>query len=137
MIDPSTFREAIRTTTVSYPVPFIFGLLLLFSLLCFGGGFAADGGLRWLLAGTASVSALTAFISWGYALLRKPELLRSERHALLVRYFEALGNKDMDPKTRERVSNAILAAAEQLVPKSRPANGSRTTQLVDKEKNDG
>ncbi len=100
MIDPRTFKEAIRTTTVSYPVPFIFGLLLLFSLMCFAGSLASAGGLKWLLAGTGLLSALIAFVSWGYALLRRPDLLRSEHHQQIVRLFDMIGDSEMDQATR-------------------------------------
>lgn len=117
MIDPRSFREAIRTATVTYPVPFVFSTLLLFSLLCFGGSLSVTGLLRWLLAGTAIFGAISAVSAFGYALLVKPELLRSESHALLTRYFDVLGDSEMDPTARERVSSAILVVAEDRMSK--------------------
>ena len=117
MIDPRSFREAIRTATVTYPVPFFVGVLLLFALLCFGGGLTVLGMLRWLLAGTAIVASASAIAAFGYALIRRPELLRSESHALLTRYFDVLGDRDMDAATRERVGNTILGVAEPRMPR--------------------
>ncbi len=80
MISPRTFNEGIRTTALSYPLPFMIGVLLLFALLCLAMSFGAHDGLRWLIAGTGVFGALAAFLTWGYALARRPELLRSERH---------------------------------------------------------
>jgi len=100
VISPRTFREAIRTTTVSYPVPFLSGIFLLFSLLCLVESIAADGGLRWLLAGTGVVGALAAFLAAGYALVRKPELLRSESYQERVLLINIIGDSEIDQATR-------------------------------------
>jgi hypothetical protein len=113
------------------------GILLLFALLCFGGSFGAEDGLRWLLAGTALVSTLVALLSWGYALFRRPELLRSESHSLLTRYFDVLEDSEMDPATRERVSNVILGSAEELLPKRLAETGQRKAQGGAQERDNG
>jgi hypothetical protein len=111
VIDPRSFREAIRTATVTYPVPYVVSVLLLFSLLCFGGSLTVTDALRWLLASIGAVAALGAVASFGYTLLAKPELLRSESHLLLTRIFDAVGDSDMDTKARERLTRAMLDAS--------------------------
>lgn len=74
------FQEAIRTATVTYPIPFAFAVLLLFALLCFGGSLLAEGALRWVLVGTALFSTVSSVGLLAYAVLFNTELLRSERH---------------------------------------------------------
>lgn len=128
MIDPRSFREAIRTATVTYPVPFFVGILLLFALLCFGGSLAVVGALRWLLAGTAMVATASAIAAFGYALICQPDLLRSESHALLTRYFDVLGDRDMDATTRGRVTDTILGVAETRMPKELADERHRKTE---------
>jgi hypothetical protein len=112
------FQEAIRTATVTYPIPFAFAVLLLFALLGFGGSLVAAGVLRWLLAGTATFSALSAILLFGYALLWRPDLLRSERHVLMMQISGTIGDRDMDPAARERLSYAVLEIDDRRRPKS-------------------
>ena len=137
MIDPRSFREAIRTATVTYPVPYVVSVLLLFSLLCFGGSLTVTDTLRWILAGVGVLAALSAMLAFGYALLVKPALLRSERHALLTRYFEVLGDSDMNATARERVSHAILDVVEPLVPKRLVKDDPRGPSGSGQESSDG
>ena len=82
MIDPRSFGPALRATKVTYPVPYMVTILLLFSLLCFAGSLTVNDALRWLLAGTGVVAALSAGLGFGYALLFDPPLLRTEFYAL-------------------------------------------------------
>jgi hypothetical protein len=70
----------------------------------------------------------------GYALVWKPELLRSESHSLLTRYFDVLEDSEMDAKTRERLSNVILGSAEELLPKRLAARGTQKVDGVQEEK---
>ncbi len=68
-----------------------------------------------------------AFGLAGYAVLRKPELLRSERYSLLHRYIDVLDNSDMDAATQERLGKMISGFAEEPRPKKAVAR-SRPTQ---------
>jgi hypothetical protein len=81
--------------------------------------------LRWLLAGIGTIAALGAMAALGYALLVRPELLRSERHSLLTRFFDVIGDSEMDATARERISLAILGATEGRGTKHQSAADSR------------
>jgi purine-cytosine permease-like protein len=117
MLEPGPFREAIRTATVSYPIPFIVAVLLAFALSCFGAATLATDVLRWLVAGTGMVSALGAILIAGYAVVRKDGLLRSERHILAMRYMEALGDSDMDAAKRADLGKFIQRLNEPAMSK--------------------
>jgi hypothetical protein len=117
-MDARLFQEAIRSATVTYPIPFVFGILLLFAVLCFGGSLIAHDWLMVLLAVIGSLSAVSAIALVGYAAGFKPELLRSERHVLSMRIAHILGDKDMDAGTRERISHIVFDPGERLTPKS-------------------
>jgi hypothetical protein len=71
------FREVVRTVTVSYPISFQIAALLTFTLGCFGGALVASDALRWLFAGVGASTPFAAIGFAGYAMLRKPDLLRS------------------------------------------------------------
>ena len=81
-MDARTFQEAIRSATVTYPIPFVFGVLLLFSILCAGGVLFSNGWRSVFLAvlgGSCAVAAI-ALVACSFAF--RPELLRSEQHVL-------------------------------------------------------
>ena len=117
-MEASGFQQAVRSATPTYPIPFAFAIGLLFAALCFGGSLEVEGALRWALAGTAIFATLSSFGLLGYAVLAKNELLRSEQHVLLMAVSNVIGDRDMDPATRERVSRAVLEAADKRLPKS-------------------
>ena len=112
------FQEAIRSATPTYPIPFAFAISLLFAALCFGGSLKVEGILRWVLAGTAVFTTLGGFGLLGYAVLFKNELLRSERHVLLMEISGIIGDSETDPAARERVGLAVLNVVERRLPKS-------------------
>jgi hypothetical protein len=117
MIEPGSFREATRTVTVSYPIPFLVATLLAFGLGCFGGALAAWGPLRWVFVGIGAFTALIAIGLAVYAVLHKPDLLRSERYSLFNRYFDMLGDAEMDQAARDAAGKTILGFIEPAVPK--------------------
>ncbi len=117
-MDARLFQEAIRTATVTYPIPFVFSILLLFAVMCFGGSLLAQPGLMILLASVGSISTASAIVLVAYATLAKPELLRSERHVLSMRIAHIIGDKDMDPVTQDLINQAIVGPADALTPKS-------------------
>jgi hypothetical protein len=116
--DARLFQQAIRTATVTYPIPFVFSILLLFALLCFGGSLIAHDGLLVLLATVGAVSAISAIALVTYAACFRPELLRSERHILTMTVAHILGDKDMDTKTREHLSHIVSDPGDRLTPKA-------------------
>ena len=123
MIDPSSFREAIRTVSVSYPIPFLFATLLAFAVCCMGGAVAATDVLRWLFAGVSVIAALIAFALAIYAVLHKPELLRSEHYTLVSRYFDMLGDVEMPQSARDAAGRTILGVAEENTAKKAAIRG--------------
>jgi hypothetical protein len=111
MIGASGFRETIRTATVSHPIPFILAVLLAFALACFGGAAAATGVVSWIMAAAALFSMLSGIAITCYAVAFKESLLRSERHSLVMRYIEAVGDSD-DPATRTVLSETLPTLIE-------------------------
>lgn len=108
------FREILRTLTVTYPIPFVFAVLLGFALGCGALALRADGPLLWvfaslMVAAFGSGVGLVALAAW-----RRPMLLRSERHALSQRVLEiaADGDNDMDPASRERLVAEAMREAK-------------------------
>ena len=111
-MEARSFQQAVRTAPPTYPIPFAFAVSLLFAAFCFSLSTRVEGGLRWLLAGTAAFATVGASGLLGYAARYKNELLRSERHVLLMEISGIIGDSEMDPAARERVSRALLEAAE-------------------------
>ena len=131
MIEPRSFREATRTVTVSYPIPFLVATLLAFSLGCFGGALATSAALRWALTGTGALTTLAAVGFAADAVLHKPDLLRSERYSVLNRYIDLVGDNEMSTTDRATLDRTMLAFLDEDVPKKavssqdEPGNGDR------------
>jgi hypothetical protein len=131
VIDVRAFREAIRTVTVSYPIPFIVCVRLAFALACFVGALIASDILRWLFAGSGIASLLAALVLVGYGVFGRPDLLRSERFTLLSRYFEVIGDSTMTPEARGTM-NLLLATMDDESRKG-PAEGASGGTAEDEE----
>ncbi|MGD0430619.1 MAG: hypothetical protein ABSA58_05955 [Acetobacteraceae bacterium] len=110
MMDARILHEAIRSATVTYPIPFVFGVLLLFAVLCLGGSMAASEWLRVLLAALGTGGFVSAVALVAYAIILKPETLRSEQHVLSMRMAQIIGDKDTDPAVRERLTHMVIDA---------------------------
>ena len=152
-MDTRSFREIVRTVTVSYPIPFLFALLIAPSavlangvvqggvlsyllrnqgigtgrqslLFCFTGAAVLQGPKSWVFAATGIVSFLVAVGIAIYAVMRKPDLLRSERYSLVNRYIDLLEDGDMDQTTRDAAAKTIDGYMEESVPK-RTLSGSK------------
>jgi hypothetical protein len=130
------FQQAIRTATVTYPIPFMVGILLLFALLCFGASVATEGVHRWVLTGTAAIAAVAAIGILMYTVCVRPDLLRSESHVLMMTVTNIMGDKEMDPEQRERVSRALLDVLGHRRPKGSSFDETRPPNRR-KENNDG
>jgi len=115
------FHEVVRTVTVSYPIPFMMTCLLAFALGCIG--FAMTTATPWIAAVlivTACLIALAAVAFGGYALLRRPDLLRSERFNLLNRYIDVVGDHEVN---RAGLDRTMLAFLDEDVPKKAVPRG--------------
>jgi Na+(H+)/acetate symporter ActP len=117
-MDARILQEAIRSATVTYPIPFVFGVLLLFAVLCLGGSLITTDWLRILFAALGVVSALSAIAFVAFAITFRPETLRSEQHVLSMRMAQMIGDKDMDPALRERLSHLVVDADDRPRAKS-------------------
>jgi hypothetical protein len=117
-MDARTFQEAIRSATVTYPIPFIFAILLLVTVLSGGGMLLSTGWRSVFFATVGGFCALAAVALVASAFAFRPELLRSEQHVLRMTMASIIGDRDMPPDARERVSHAVLEAGGPLRPKS-------------------
>jgi len=110
--DPGSFREIVRTAKTEYPIPYLSAVLGALALSCLGltadipaaAAFAA--GALGMLAGPAAIGLPVR------AALRRPELLRSERHSLANRAFDVFLDPETSASAREQtgsVMNAFLA----------------------------
>ncbi|MCX7383157.1 MAG: hypothetical protein NT133_17495 [Alphaproteobacteria bacterium] len=126
MLEPSGFREAIKTADVSHPIPFLFVVLLAFAVSCFGVAVLAGDLLRWVVAG-AGVIAMTSAIGMAiFAMIARPELLRSERHSLVTRAIDILGDSDMDPVTVESVERMVVETGRWSLSQERSRKGRKS-----------
>lgn len=107
-MDARILQEAIRSATVTYPIPFVFSALLLFAALCLGGSMVTFGWLQVLLAVLGAAGFASAVVLVAFALMFRPETLRSEQHVLSMRMAQMIGDKEMDPAVRERLSHLVI-----------------------------
>ena len=116
MTDPRTFREIVRTVTVSYPIPFLVALLVAAGVICLGMGAVGKNRVAWLAAGAGGVMIVAACAIAIYAVLRRPDLLRSERHSLMTRAIDILMDKDVSERARDRAGTLLdgLLAQEDI-----------------------
>jgi hypothetical protein len=117
-MDSRLFQEAIRSATVTYPIPFLFGILLLFAVLTLGGSIVVSDWLRILFAMVGTASFLSAIVLILYAVRSRPDLLRSEQHVLRMTMAHMIGDRDMDAATRERLGLMIVDPEDRPGPKN-------------------
>jgi glucan phosphoethanolaminetransferase (alkaline phosphatase superfamily) len=72
-VDARILQQAIRSATVTYPIPFVFGILLLFAILCFSGSLLGSDWLRILLAVCGAFSMVSAIVLVAYAIGFRPD----------------------------------------------------------------
>jgi len=121
---PSTFREIVRTVTVSYPIPFMFAVLIAVLLFCFSGAAIVREPLAWIFAATGVTAFIVAVGVAIFAIVRRPDLLRSERYSLVNRYIDVVGDNEMNRPDRAGLDRTVLAFLEEDVPKKAvPARG--------------
>jgi hypothetical protein len=78
-----------------------------------------------LLAAVGTGSAVSAILLVAYAITSRPETLRSEQHVLSMRMAQMIGDKDIDPAIRERLSHLVIDSEDRprpkyLEPRARP-----------------
>ena len=121
MLEPSGFREVVRTVTTGYPIPFAFATLLAFALACLGLATFGPDTLRWVLVGFGGFAVLGASALMAYAVLRKPDLLRSEHHILAQRVLQIAEDSDLTAASLERIGQIVLSDQERAQSKYSPS----------------
>jgi threonine/homoserine efflux transporter RhtA len=120
----TAFREIVRTVTVAYPIPFMFASLLAVLLFCFSGAAFVRESLVWVFAATGVASFTVAVGLAIFAIVRRPDLLRSERYSLVNRYIDVVGDDEMNRIDTTALDRTMLAFLEEDVPKkAAPARG--------------
>ena len=110
-MDPRLFQQAIRSATVTYSVPFLVAVFLLFGLLCLGGAIFVGDALRWVLAGLACLAVVVASFGALYGILVRPDLLRSEAHEFRMTVAEIVGDPDVDRGVRSELAKQLQLEA--------------------------
>jgi hypothetical protein len=98
-------REITRSASGSapVPVPFAFAACLAFAGFCLRSGQSADGLMRWIFVGFAVVAVAGGLGLFIFAALRRPELLRSERHVLTQRLFQFAEDSGESPPNMRKL----------------------------------
>jgi hypothetical protein len=99
-MDPGIFQQAIRSATVTYSIPFLFAVSLLFAVLCLGGSLLAEGPLRWLFGSLGTLGAVAGFVIGLHGVFFRPDLLRSEAHEFRMTIANIVGDADVDQGIR-------------------------------------
>jgi hypothetical protein len=112
MLEPRALREVVRTVSVQYPIPFLVACLLASSLFFFGLNAAFPD---WALRAAGGLALVCACGFAGYAILVRPDLLRSERYSLTNRAFDIMLDKQASRQSRlqagQIVESTLLANA--------------------------
>ena len=58
-----------------------------------------------------------------FAMVARPELLRSERHSLITRAIDVLEDSDMDPAIVESMERMVLENGRQVLARERQGKG--------------
>ena len=110
MISPQMMRAALGETRASYPVPFLAGTLCgsaLIVLILAGVSLPEGSAGFWAFVAIASVLFGCAVGMVGYALLRRPELLRDERTVIVERAIELYGNDEIGDMVDKRIAHTV------------------------------
>lgn len=107
MLEPRTFREALRQVPVGYPIPFVLACLLAFVLGCFTLSVLAPLPLSWIFAATGVATAGSAIVVLLYATFRRPELLRSGRYSVISQAIVLLMDKETSAEAGSHVGKIV------------------------------
>ena len=119
-MDPRLFQQAIRSATVTYSVPFLVAVFLLFGLLCFGGAVFVSDTLRWLLGGSGVLAVAVAAVCALYGLFVRPEMLRSEAHEFRMTAAEIVGDPEVDREVRSELAKQLQLEAPRARRRQQP-----------------
>jgi hypothetical protein len=93
---------------VSYPVPFIFAGFLAVFFFSFTGAAVLHEPMSWLFAAAGVVAFLVAVGIAIYGIMKRPDLLRSERHQQTMRLINIVGDSEMDQTARTQLMTTLL-----------------------------
>jgi hypothetical protein len=101
-----TAREVISGRQISYPIPNILVILCVLCLACLVVAVhSADATQTIALASSALATAIAILV---FAVVFRPELLRSERHEQTMRLIDIVGDPEMDQADRAKLITALL-----------------------------
>lgn len=95
-----TAREVISGQHITYPVPYLLVILSALCLACLIAAMFAVGAVQTVALALSCAAFLVTMAIIAYALLFRPELLRSERHQQIMRVIDVVADSDMDQTTR-------------------------------------
>jgi hypothetical protein len=96
----------------------MFSCLIAVLLFCFGAAALVREPMAWVFAATGVASFTVAVGVAIFAIVRRPDLLRSERYSLVSRYIDILDDGDMDQATRDAMAKTIDSFTEVSVRKN-------------------
>ena len=98
-----TAREVISGHHITYPVPYILVILSALCLACLITAIFAVGTVQTVALALSCAAFLGTMAVIAYALLCRPDLLRSERHEEIMRLIDVVADSDMDQATRTKL----------------------------------
>lgn len=114
MIGDRTFREAVRTVTVSYPIPFLVVAMMAGGIVMLGLYAATKA---WPLAFAGVISVVSPIALAAYAVVRRPDLLRSEKSVFQSRLIEIIEDGDLNPDAQIIIGEALASTLDPIVAK--------------------
>jgi hypothetical protein len=105
--DPGAFREIARSVRIEYPIPYVSVVLGALALACFGLTALIPSAAAWAAGGVRVLSGLAAIGLPVYAAIRRPDLLRSERHNVVSRAMDLLLDKELAQDTRYQMGRIV------------------------------
>ncbi len=104
MLPPDSLHVLRREVRATYPVSFLVGSFLVAGILALGLAVFCDRAtLSWACFGTGIALLVTATGITLFGIIRRPEMLKSERTRFAEQALQIVGNDDISRATGERV----------------------------------
>ncbi len=102
MFDPKDVRTVIGEVRATYAVPFLLAMLFGAAILVLVLSAFVPGPLAWGLFGVAATLIVAALLLLAYAVLRRPDMLRSERYRAFSQVMTIIGNDELSARDKDR-----------------------------------
>lgn len=123
------FKTAIEKLSTKDATAALVALLLAYALIAFGIAASVSGALRWLVAATGGLGFLGGLGILGYAVVLRPDRLRSEETVRVGMLLEWIRRPDVDDEHR-------LSAATLLPVLLAPKQSKHIAALSEEEQDD-